>query len=515
MQLRLYQLGYYSGDFSGVFDDESLHALNNFQRANGIAATIAADPATLEALFSNEAVSKEKYLAECVKTDSVTTELSPGSNGKNVKKLQQYLSAAGYYSGEIDGKYESSTRDAVAAFQSANSLEATGVADSITLSRLLSPLAVPCQTSKNLGTLAYGDSGTEVKKLQRLLKDAGYYDSSLSGVFGRETLKAVIDFQNRNSLVPDGVWTSGMTASVLTGMALNKNESLANERGDILSYGDEGYQVAELERELYKAGYFNAGADEVYDTKTARAVRIFQEANGLEATGTADFQTLEKLRSDGVTDYRFFETDRKSCTLSLYESGYGVYLLTGRLRELGYPVEHIWDYDETVQEAVKLFQKMSGMDASGCADEQTRRLMNSPSAPKYDGSQGRYLVYASAAESTVGKPYEAGKTGPDSFGIGGLAYYCCAVAGVSIAPTVSMQLENAVSSPQFAYDTEDLNGAQQWFFKLEEAYITAVYIGDGIFIYASPEAGCVVSTDMETMLSDYEFVGRIKYFDYN
>ena len=53
---------------------------------------------------------------------------APGTSGSNVRKLQQCLQALGYYKGKIDGKYGTSTRNAVARLQRAYGLTASGVA---------------------------------------------------------------------------------------------------------------------------------------------------------------------------------------------------------------------------------------------------------------------------------------------------------------------------------------------------------------------------------------------------
>ena len=54
-------------------------------------------------------------------------------------------------------------------------------------------------------TLRVGSSGEEVKTLQTKLKRWGYYTGSIDGVFGSGTKKAVIAFQKKNSLTPDGI----------------------------------------------------------------------------------------------------------------------------------------------------------------------------------------------------------------------------------------------------------------------------------------------------------------------
>lgn len=47
--------------------------------------------------------------------------------------------------------------------------------------------------------------GSDVSKLQQKLKDAGFAISVVDGVFGPGTDKAVKEFQQKNSLVADGI----------------------------------------------------------------------------------------------------------------------------------------------------------------------------------------------------------------------------------------------------------------------------------------------------------------------
>ena len=53
--------------------------------------------------------------------------------------------------------------------------------------------------------LRQGSKGSEVKEVQRRLKQWGYYSGSVDGVFGAGTKKAVIAFQKKNGLTADGV----------------------------------------------------------------------------------------------------------------------------------------------------------------------------------------------------------------------------------------------------------------------------------------------------------------------
>ncbi len=54
-------------------------------------------------------------------------------------------------------------------------------------------------------TLAWGSKGDEVSQMQTKLKDWGFYDGPISGVFGELTFEAVKKFQKHNGLTVDGV----------------------------------------------------------------------------------------------------------------------------------------------------------------------------------------------------------------------------------------------------------------------------------------------------------------------
>ena len=50
-----------------------------------------------------------------------------------------------------------------------------------------------------------GSRGEEVKKIQTKLKNWGYYNGSIDGVYGWQTESAVKSFQKKNGLTVDGV----------------------------------------------------------------------------------------------------------------------------------------------------------------------------------------------------------------------------------------------------------------------------------------------------------------------
>jgi cell wall-associated NlpC family hydrolase len=77
--------------------------------------------------------------------------LTRGNSGENVSRLQYRLYSLGYISktSNLDGSYGNGTANAVALFQDANKLSATGIADPATLRKLYSTSAKTLPAGKN------------------------------------------------------------------------------------------------------------------------------------------------------------------------------------------------------------------------------------------------------------------------------------------------------------------------------------------------------------------------------
>ena len=50
-----------------------------------------------------------------------------------------------------------------------------------------------------------GSTGSQVSEIQSRLKTWGYYNGAVDGIFGTQTRDAVIKFQKKNGLTPDGI----------------------------------------------------------------------------------------------------------------------------------------------------------------------------------------------------------------------------------------------------------------------------------------------------------------------
>jgi N-acetylmuramoyl-L-alanine amidase len=135
-----------------------------------------------------------------------------GSQGTEVTNLQATLKLLGYYTGPIDGVYSESTVIAVFLFQQAANLDTTGIVDAATWTALLPTVTPPppvstAPTSDNpnsMPTLRVGMNGSAVRLLQERLRALGL-SVTVDGVFGEQTLQAVMAAQQQLKLNPDGV----------------------------------------------------------------------------------------------------------------------------------------------------------------------------------------------------------------------------------------------------------------------------------------------------------------------
>lgn len=160
----------------------------------------------------------------------------------DVKKMQQRLIELGYLNDKADGNYGFNTRRAVIMFQKAHGLTPDGDAGPQTLTFLYeyadvryNPDAtytpVPSDTptpppaasdvpadvkatdtpapeftaNPSYKTLRYGNSGNNVKKMQKRLIELGYLGGKADGKFGLHTYNAVKLFQQVHGLTADGV----------------------------------------------------------------------------------------------------------------------------------------------------------------------------------------------------------------------------------------------------------------------------------------------------------------------
>ena len=183
------------------------------------------------------------------------------------------------------------------------------------------------------------------------------------------------------------------------------------------------------------------------------------------------------------------------------------------------------EYDKATVTAVTFFQRGHELEETGEADEETRARMNASDALSYEVARSRYFERKEAqknedklnrlcerAIACVGSVYEAGKAGPTSYGNAGMVYACFKEIDITLEPTISLQLEYAKKQKGWNESVRQVKVGQQVFLKKGQTVLTGIYVGDSVFIYASPVEEKVIAVRSVMSTGKYEFIGSISYF---
>ena len=391
LQLRLMALGYFKGTADGVFDNDTMLAVAEFQLANGLTVNGVVDETTHKKAYSNSAIPKEEEKEEEDDPVIPNDTLEMGESGAAVKSLQLRLKELGYYTGTADGSFSSSTYAAVKAFQQRNGLNVDGKAGKYTLALLYSDDAIAADDDVSKPDkiilperiLRQGMVGDDVKSVQTRLQELGYYKGTLHGEFDKKTLLAVRAFQQNNNLLVDGAAGPNTCKLLFSEKAISAPADTSIIPTRDLTIGDTGDDVKAVQQRLRNLGFYTSQVDGTYGGSTTDAMKRFQEMNGLYPSGDGNLATYARLFSDDALNDEgvLWGTDGPDYTnLKTGSTGAAVTRLQQKLRELLYDVDVTGTYDAKTKAAVIKFQKLNGLSADGIAGKATQTRLYSGNA---------------------------------------------------------------------------------------------------------------------------------------
>lgn len=380
--------------------------------------------------------------------------LKAGSEGSNVKEVQQRLKDLKFYNSSVDGKYGAGTTNAVKAFQSTNGLTSDGIVGKQTKDALFSynaiansgtgssatqkPVARATATPRPTATPNYdkarylkvGMSGADVRQVQNRLIELGYLTGKADGDYGTATETAVKTFQKTNGVYDDGIAGKDTQKSLFSSSAKKAGGAVASI-GGTLELNSEGDAVRALQNRLVKLKYMSGYSDGSYGQNTKTAVEAFQKNNGLTVDGKAGSATLAKLYADSAVDANgkggsgstpsgnSNEASTGYTVLVDGDTGEPVKKLQNRLKALGYYSGSIdGAYGPGTIAAIRAFQSQMKLSVDGKAGPATQRALYGENAKNEDTS----------------KPLELGKEGSDvtklQYALYELGYYQATVNGL-------------------------------------------------------------------------------------
>ena len=434
LQGRLAELGYYAGGVDGIYGETTVSAVKAFQRNNGLSGDGQAGEQTQKKLYSASA----RYASNPVATadPGASRTLTLGMTGNDVYALQERLIELRYLDGVADGVFGQETQTALVAFQRNNGLTADGNAGASTLRKLAGSCKAATRVTPSpapSGTVALreGDSGENVYILQARLFELGYYTGRIDGRFSAETTQAVIDFQRANGLTADGIAGKGTQSRLESGSAIpaggqDELPTSAPASLSTLRRGDRSSEVLVLQQYLASLGYLSAEPDGQFGSATERAVKLFQEANGLTADGIAGKGTLAILYGGEATAYGDYfgssanrdpapaatATPKPNTDIVIqWESeGDDVRAYQTRLVELGYLKQKYvtGKFNQPTVDATKAFQVMNDLKVDGAAGPETLKLVYSDDARNSEGARQGDM---STSDTVVSEVLAVGMTG--------------------------------------------------------------------------------------------------------
>lgn len=142
--------------------------------------------------------------------------------------------------------------------------------------------------------LAKGDTGSQVKRLQKCLNKIMRVGLTVDGSFGEGTLKAVKAFQKKYKLTVDG--SVGPKTRAKIKAAVTEKKTPVYPTKDLIK-GDTGAQVLRLQKCLNKIMNAKLTLDSSFGNATFKAVKIFQKKYKLTVDGSVGPATRAKIKT--------------------------------------------------------------------------------------------------------------------------------------------------------------------------------------------------------------------------
>ncbi|MBQ6346873.1 MAG: peptidoglycan-binding protein [Clostridia bacterium] len=265
-------------------------------------------------------------------------------------------------------------------------------------------------------SLSLGNTGIAVQALQLRLKDLGYFDGDVSGLYDSDTEAAVKRFEQTFGTMQTGVATPKLQLKLFAATAPAYGTEAYNNavlsQYSILRPGTVGSSVYALQQRLKNLDYPITDLTGVFDDQTAECVRLFYATYGLPSSDTASVGMQQELYADTAKRYSpdvqvivtvppdetplepaiaipedSGEID-ESTAIALGNSGTRVSQIQQRLIALGYMAEgsDTGVFDQSTQEGVNRFLAAIGRTPNGMLTLDMQDFLLSSSAPAQGGS---------------------------------------------------------------------------------------------------------------------------------
>ena len=265
-------------------------------------------------------------------------------------------------------------------------------------------------------SLSLGNTGIAVQALQLRLKDLGYFEGDVSGLFDAETEAAVKRFEQTYGTMQTGVATAKLQLKLFAAAApaygTEEYNSAVISQYAVLRPGAVGSSVYALQQRLKNLGYPLTELTGVFDEQTSQCVRLFYAAYGLASSDVANVAMQRELYADTAKTYDpsiqilstlspdeaaqqasivvpdgATEAAEDATAVALGSSGTRISQIQQRLIALGYMAggEDTGVFDQATQEGVNRFLSAIGRQPNGMLTTDMQDFLLSDNAPAFGG----------------------------------------------------------------------------------------------------------------------------------
>ena len=295
------------------------------------------------------------------------------------------------------------------------------------------------------------DSGAAVVQLQTALLALGYLDAVPTSSYTAKTSTAVQRLQSAIGMTPTG------SADLATLRVLYSGNAPTSPILSVsLSSGSKNDNVSRLQSRLLALGYLSreSSIDGDYGGNTASAVRLFQTAAGITATGTADNTTIKALYSSSAPSLGSGQTAADQTSSSSSSGG-----SSGNTTSI----------------------------PAGLASTTSSYSSGMSNAKKLE-----YVIYV--CQQQLGKKYVFGAAGPNTFDCSGLMMYAFKKIGINLQHSAQGEGYNDKWA-KISAKSSLRRGDMIFFDTVKDADLcdhVGIYLGNNYFLHAGSGAGKVL-----------------------
>ncbi len=328
--------------------------------------------------------------------------LYSGSSGDAVKALQSALKELGFYTGAVDGSFGSGTRSAMTAFQKMNGLAQSGTADAATQTLLFegkpknskgTAAAVKTVPAVEGAAISSGSRGEAVSRLQRRLKELGYYTGGVDGVAGSGTVKAIKAFQKKNGLSQTGTADAATQSALYAPSALSASATATPKPTATptpIPTNPPAQAAAAFPFVTYTTASVNLRKAASTSSQRLLTVPKGAEISVLDISGdflhityqshvgyiVSDYASVPAQYAPGAALSDDAEAQQHYAWLQSGSTGKNVSLLQEALKELGFYSGALdGSFGASTVAAVKAFEKKNGIRQDGVASPEVQKLI--------------------------------------------------------------------------------------------------------------------------------------------